>query len=51
MSDKVLTLDKQGRLSIASRIRKNGIEPSALYRFEFGPNQTIILTPVKVVAA
>jgi hypothetical protein len=42
----VLKLDDRGRLIIATAIRRNGVEPSDHYSLAFGPNQTLILSPV-----
>lgn len=48
MKDKLLRLDSRGRVSIATAVRKNGIEPSALWRLTFGEYGTLTLTPVTV---
>lgn len=45
---KLLKLDSRGRVSIATAIRKNGVEPSALWRLTFGECGTLVLTPVIV---
>lgn len=50
MAGVLLTLDSRGRVSIGGPIRKNGIEPAADWRLDFGPNQTLTLTPVIVTA-
>ena len=45
---RLLKLDSRGRVSIAAAIRKNGVEPSALWRLTFGEYGTILLAPVTI---
>lgn len=43
---RLLPMDGRGRLTLGRHIRKNGIEPAGRYALSFGPDQTVILTPI-----
>ena len=42
----VVKLDSRGRLTLGKLIAKNSIAPSEHWSVRFGPDQTLILTPV-----
>lgn len=44
---KILPMDSRGRLTIGRFIRHNGIVPAAEWVIDFGPDQSVILTPVR----
>ena len=47
----ILKLDSRGRVNIKKSINKNGIAAALAFAVTFGPNQTLILSPLGLTAA